>query len=214
MTRSKKGILLKEGPSIPALTRRLQELPADFQALPIDQAGNGLVSVSALVFDLILDFHIRPLPVPNELKEFVLPQKASKQDLNRLKMVMASIWLLYDPWFRGRNDLADKLLPLMQSGLSKFALVVKASELASDPDRREELARLCLSELGLFPAGETPAQAQDRLTALDSAERDKVMQASRAAILVSQEAKRKRRIEAEVERKRREAEAAATNGRE
>ncbi len=51
----------------------------------------------------------------------------------------------------------------------------------SDPDRREELSRLCLRALNLRPAGETAAQAQDRLTTLNTVERQHVIAAARAA---------------------------------
>ena len=51
----------------------------------------------------------------------------------------------------------------------------------TDPDRREELARLCLKALGLRPAGETIAQAEDRLATLNSVERESVRKATAAA---------------------------------
>ena len=53
--------------------------------------------------------------------------------------------------------------------------------IVTDPDRREELARLALARLGFRPAGETVAQAQDRLTTLNSAERARVMKAAQVA---------------------------------
>jgi hypothetical protein len=51
----------------------------------------------------------------------------------------------------------------------------------NDPDRREELVRLCLKGLGLIPQGESAAQAADRLTTLDSVERDRVIRETRQA---------------------------------
>jgi hypothetical protein len=62
-----------------------------------------------------------------------------------------------------------------------------AEKFISDPDRREELARLCLKGLGLRPAGETEAQAQDRLGTLNTAERQRVIAAARAAEKRAQE---------------------------
>ena len=41
-----------------------------------------------------------------------------------------------------------------------------------------ELARRCVHALGLVPAGETQAQAVDRLNTLDSAERARVVAAT------------------------------------
>ena len=56
-----------------------------------------------------------------------------------------------------------------------------AGELIRDPERREELSRLALARLGYRPAGESDAQAQDRLVSLSSIERSRVLKASRAA---------------------------------
>jgi hypothetical protein len=52
----------------------------------------------------------------------------------------------------------------------------------SDPERREELVRLCLAALGLRPAGETEVQAQDRLTASSSVERERVVRATKTQL--------------------------------
>lgn len=51
----------------------------------------------------------------------------------------------------------------------------------SDPDRREELARITLRALGLPVAGETPAQSEDRLSTVDSVHRQEVLVAAREA---------------------------------
>jgi hypothetical protein len=53
--------------------------------------------------------------------------------------------------------------------------------MVGDPDRREELVRVCLAELGLRPRGETVAQAMDRLNTLDSVERKRVVDQTREA---------------------------------
>jgi hypothetical protein len=96
---------------------------------------------------------------------------------------------------------------LLTKGLKDVAALVDSQKFVSDPDRREELARLCLKGLGLRPAGESLAQAQDRLTTLDSAERVRVVKAAREA------EERARLIREEMARKAAE-EAAANYGRE
>jgi hypothetical protein len=58
--------------------------------------------------------------------------------------------------------------------------VVSAELFVSDGDRREELARALLDALGLLPAGETAPQAADRLRALSSVGRARVIGATRA----------------------------------
>jgi hypothetical protein len=53
--------------------------------------------------------------------------------------------------------------------------------LFEDAERREELARLTLARLGLRPAGESAAQAQDRFTSISSIERARILKASQQA---------------------------------
>jgi hypothetical protein len=65
-------------------------------------------------------------------------------------------------------------------GLPPLAAVVASELFVSDGDRREELARALLDALGLLPAGETQAQSADRLRALSSVERARVIEATRA----------------------------------
>ena len=50
-----------------------------------------------------------------------------------------------------------------------------------DPERREELARVTLAAFELRPAGESLAQAQDRLQAISGAERKRLIEAVQAA---------------------------------
>ena len=69
---------------------------------------------------------------------------------------------------------------MLEAEANDLAPRVAARKFVTDPDRREELARLALARLGFRPAGETLAQAQDRLTTLNSAERARVMKAAQA----------------------------------
>src|SRR6185295_12866262 len=64
----------------------------------------------------------------------------------------------------------------LADGLNAFAREIEAERFIAEPERREELARLCLKALGLRPAGETLAQAQDRLTTVDSVETRRVVE--------------------------------------
>ena len=59
--------------------------------------------------------------------------------------------------------------------------LIQAPLFVSDPERREELARLALKALGLRPAGETGVEAQDRLTTVSSVERRRVILGTRNA---------------------------------
>jgi hypothetical protein len=91
-------------------------------------------------------------------------------------------WLLDDPWFLQRPNLADCVRRLLASEqLSRLAALVKPELFVSDPDRREELTRVCLDLLHLRPQGESAAMAADRLAALDSLERDRVLRKTAVA---------------------------------
>jgi hypothetical protein len=102
-------------------------------------------------------------------------------DRNALRVVLVACWLLADPWFRARKDLGPKAHAFLAEDLASLARLVEAERLVDDPERREELVRRCLAKLGLRPRGETEQQAIDRLAAVDSVERRRVIEATRAA---------------------------------
>lgn len=164
-----------QGPTLEHLLRRLAETPEDFLAEPHTVSGRGTVHVAAVAADL-LALHGFAAP---DLS--VLDPEDSAPARRRAGVSLLLCWLLADP------ELIAGRIPL--SGLEKL-LVDGASELASqngapkyrdDPERREEFVRYSLARLGLRPSGETLAQAQDRLNALSSIERNRVLAASRNA---------------------------------
>ncbi len=177
----------QEGPPLESLTRRLAECPAEFLAEP--RIGRrGSVHVAAVVNDLIVELGGQPLAA-TETRPF--KSADSKKDRNRLRLLLVACWLLYDPWFRQQRQLAAAALRLLAHGLAEAASFTPADKFISDPDRREELARLCLKELDLHPAGESVAQAQDRLATLNTAERQRVIKAAREAEERAREIRRK-----------------------
>jgi hypothetical protein len=167
----------EEGPVLEGLTRRLAECPPDFLLEP--QIGRqGVVCTAAVAADLLRD--LGAPPDPSVLPAFEASGSA-EVERNRLQLVLVACWLLYDPWFRERRRDGREASRFLREDLAELAPLVKAARLVSDPDRREELARLCLKALGLRPAGETVEQAQDRLTTISTLERQRVIRASRAA---------------------------------
>jgi hypothetical protein len=151
--------------SLSRLTRRLAETPADFLS---DET-----SVPAVVSDVLI-----AAGGPGLDEHSALPFESSER--NWLRLVLVSCWLLHDDELLAAGDqtsilayLADVLLPL--------ADLVDATKFVSDPDRREELARLALRALSVLPAGETIAQATDRLTTVDSVRREEVLRAAKVA---------------------------------
>jgi len=135
------------------------------------------VSVSAIVGDLCRWYDVN---VPSaELDAFAVG--TPKSDRNRLRVCLLLCWLLGESWFREAGLARAPLLPLLGDGAKELAENVAADKFVADPERREELARFCLARLGFRPLGETPAQAEDRLTSLSAAERARVLRASREA---------------------------------
>lgn len=169
--------MTEEGPLLEILTRRLTECPADFLAEP--RIGkSGAVHVEAVVVDLLRDLGGEPL---TKGQAALFQSKDARQDRNRLSLTLIACWLLHDEWFRNQKRFAAQVYLFLSEGLTELAGLIPAPRFVSDPDRREELARLCLRQLGLRPAGESAAQAQDRLTTLNTAERQRVIRAAREA---------------------------------
>ena len=170
----------REGPILETLTRRIAETPEEFLASPRIGKGvgtTGQVHTAAVVGDLLrmLGHDVRA----DQLEPFVGANPRS--DRNRLAVTLVLSWLLADEWFVRTRPAMTVLTTLLGTGAAELAEQIPAAKLVTDPDRREELARFALARLGLRPAGETVAQAQDRLTTLSSAERQRVLRAARAA---------------------------------
>ncbi|MEO6875916.1 MAG: hypothetical protein ABI222_13945 [Opitutaceae bacterium] len=180
----------REGPALETLLRRLAETPEDFLAEPRIGRG-GSLNVSALVGDLLRSFGHTPDP---SIASLFTGAHAS-QDRNRLMVVSLLCWLLTDTWFRDRSPEPAELMSLLRDEATELAKLTAAKKFVTDPERREELGRVALARLGLRPAGESDAQAQDRLTTISSAERARVVKASSAAM------KRAREIRAALVRK-------------
>lgn len=187
--------MLQPGPPLDQLLHRLAECPPDFLL------GPGQIDVTALACD-----HFRALGV-------AIPSLQERRSLAALSkeargLAPVVLWLLRDAWFLARPQLGEATWKLLLSdALSRLANLIRPDAIINDPDRREELVRLCLKGLGLMPDGESEAQAADRLTTLDSVERKRVIRQTRQA-----EA-RAREIREAMARKRAE-EAAARYSRE
>jgi hypothetical protein len=165
-----------EGPLLESLTRRLAETPVDFLAEP-HIGRSGQIHVAAVVGDLLS-------LLGNSHGNLSLGRYAgsdARSDRNWLAVTLLLCWLLADEWFRQAKPKTSDLLRLLEVEAAELAAQTASKRFVTDPDRREELARLVLARLGFRPAGETVAQAQDRLTTLNSTERARVIQAARAA---------------------------------
>ena len=167
----------QSGPILQTLLHRLAETPADFL---IDAAGASKAAANdaptltaALVNDLLTRVE-RPLDGAL-LKRFV----ADAGNDNRLAVTRLIVWLLADAWFKAAPLRFDELLKVLDQTAGELASEARAQKFIDDPDRREELARIVLARLDYRPQDETVAQASDRLTAISSSERRRLVEASR-----------------------------------
>lgn len=168
--------LAREGPPLEALLRRVAETPEEFLAPPRVQ-GTGEVHVAAVVGDLLRRLGIAP--DPGVLGEF--EGSTTRKDGAWLSMALVFSWLLADDFFRELRPTAGNVLEALRIDARALSSLVSARAVVADPLRREEVARLALGRLGCRPAGETIPQAEDRLSALSSSERARVLKASRDA---------------------------------
>ncbi len=204
MTRASKTDL-----SVERLCRRVASIPGVFvEARP---KGHPRLATRAIVHDMILTQTGESL-TPRTAGGYRYKRKRSNADKaalsQRLFLTRVVCWLLADDAFRGQS--ADALRAAIDGALPALE-VVAARQFVEDADRREELVRMTLAHLNLAPAGETKADAEDRLSALDSVQRVRLLQEARAA----EEARRKREAELAAElAKKRAAEQAARYDRE
>jgi len=98
-----------------------------------------------------------------------------------LRCVLVGCWLINDAWFLQQKNIVDAVRRFLTGELRELSKSTQATKLVGDPDRREELARLCLKALDYRPKGESPEQAQDRLATLNTTERMRLLKAVREA---------------------------------
>lgn len=195
-----------EGPILERLTHRLSDCPPDFLLPPYIGSAEGwhteeAVVVSAVFSDLLLDLGGRPL------NETELAPITRETDTQRLKILLIGCWLLHDPGFRSARRYATAAYGTLLGLARDLAGHVDPPLLVTDPERREEFVRLCLRGLGLRPKGETETHAADRLLAVSTLERERVVKETRKKL-------EKAREMAEALRKKEAEEAAARAYRE
>ena len=164
------------GPQLEVLTRRLAETPVDFLQAP-KVGGKGQVFVPALLNDLLWRFGSRRHQ--NVLTRYA--QVEAKTGQNHLALLMITVWLLSDDWFVQAAISPGAIVKLLDVTMAELAAIISAPNFVSDPDRREELVRVILAQLQFRPAGETVAQATDRLSSLSSLEQKRLLAQSRGA---------------------------------
>lgn len=159
-----------EGPALRVLERRLAQAPEC--VLQIDDPD---VPTVAIVHDFL--WQHRPSLHARSLITFTgVPSRNPWYGISRL-----ICWLLRDAAFAGQRFGFEALQSLLHDTAKALQATGTAASYLNHPDRREELIRVVLAQLALRPAGETATQAQDRLAAVSSTERLRVMEAARLA---------------------------------
>lgn len=166
----------QEGPLLETLTHRLAECPMEFLSEPVI-GGKGGVHVDAVVSDLLMDLGGDPLS-RRGAEPFT---SAVKTVRNRLRLTLVAAWIFHDDFFVSAGSYSRSVFDFLKKGLNELSEIVAADMFVTDPDRREELVRLCLEAVNLRPAGETKAQSADRLKTLGSVERSRVIRKTREA---------------------------------
>lgn len=169
--------MLAEGPSLEELVRRLAECPPEFVETCMTTTGNK--QLTAILSDHFLSLTSFPWTA-DRLPQLAVLNTSSRDKSQSMRwwgLVSIATWLVHDRFFLDRPDLGEfSLAWLLNDSLKQLAELVRPNQFIDDPDRREELVRLCLSAHQLRPAGEQPAQAADRLATLDSVSRQKILQ--------------------------------------
>lgn len=164
------------GPSLDVLLRRLLDMPPDFLEPP-RRAGNGRLHVAAVVGDV---FAARSLHLPPALRA-TLSGDLAGVDANQLSLSAVTAWLMADAYWNELDIAPEAWMPLFAEAVPALATSTSAERFVFDPERREELVRTVVARLGLLPQGETAAQATDRLARVSGVERQRLLDASRAA---------------------------------
>lgn len=159
----------REGPDINILHHRLTEFPKEwmsselpdyFVALIHDAIYSRCYSISA-----------------SDLNIFRRPPKQC--DWYRMSLLIA--FFLSDESFDEFQFNSSSVLSVLDTTAKELAQAGPNKVYINDVDRREELIRVTLNALSLYPKGETSTLAEDRLQAVSSQERLKVLRAARLA---------------------------------
>lgn len=158
-----------EGPDINVLHHRLTEFPKEWLAPQLPSY------FYALVHDALYDLSTSVRA--SELARFKRPY--GQCEWYRATLLIA--YFLMDSSFKGFKFELDLLLEAFENTAKELVQAGTNHVYINDVDRREEFIRVVLSSIKLRPKGETDNQAEDRLQAVSSLERMKVLKAAKVA---------------------------------
>jgi len=142
----------------------------------------------ALIYDtyriVANDFFITEFELPN-------PKECGHLELNHWQSILMSCWLLRHPDFNNLPKIASQLSLFWFQELKIVSRVVSSDKWLKDEERAEEMVRIALKCFELLAAGETLAETADRLTAVSSIARLKILKETNEALERMMEIKRK-----------------------
>ncbi len=183
---------MADGPDITTLTNHLAACPADFLREPVvvhRKESHGIIETGAVVSDIL---HALGGDLLDAATAADFRYTDSKEHRNHLRLILIACHLLNADCFTGSSDrqerpqLAAKARAWLENDLGPLANISNARSFVTDGERREELVRRCLAALEILPAGESANAARDRLSTLDSIERERVIQETRKAQIRAQ----------------------------
>ncbi len=168
------------GLDIRELTRHLAECPPSFLDEPVQPSGFGGVHVAAVVSDLMIALGGGRLS-QEEANRFRYTNRSTvRQERNRLRLALLAAWVYSHKALRKEAGVTQ-IKALLTQNLEELAGLLAADDLVHDSERREEFVRVCLSAVDLRPSGESKAEAENRLAALSTVERERVIAEARVA---------------------------------
>ena len=158
------------------LLSHLKNCPDDF--LKATGVTKGGIHTTALLSDCYRvvsgNFITGGNLVPSEITIY-------KLDLKCLVTIHIACWLFSFKFFQSKPDLIEGITTFMFEVLPVYSKYVDNSQWIADEDRTEEFVRLALNSCGILPEGESENEAADKLNALDTIKRLKVLQDSAGA---------------------------------
>lgn len=167
---------------ISELIHHIKRCPSDFLKAPMFK-NQGEVYSEALVndaFRLVSADFASPCPVKIQ---------AEKRTPAELSLMQICCWVVSHPVFA--TVPSDWFRDFFAEGLKEVAGLVKTEQWIQDEERAEELARMLLQACKIVPAGESVQEAEDRFASVNSVNRMKVIEESRAAAQRAREIRRK-----------------------
>lgn len=171
-----------EGPPLELLLRRLSDCPPEFIETCATKDGGS--QLAAIIADHCRSFGQEHLTQERLVWLEALGHKPVDRPaaMRYWGVLSVATWLIHDSTFLSRPDLIESGWKwLTGESLRILSELVRPDKLLSDPDRREELVRVCLEAHALIPFGESLAQSRNRLNTLDSVERQRILQATAEA---------------------------------